>query len=267
MQLNALISFEVKRKLKTTLIFCLVWIGFFILFLSFFDSLKASGEELAKLYETFPKELLQALGKDLEQVTNIYGYFSYSIMLYLVISGSILSVVMLCNSITGEIANGNIVFLISKPISRTKIFVAKYLSLIINLLIGNFILGCAAYIIVRLLTQEDSFNIFYIKHIFFLMLLLELFFATFGLFIATLTNHSRGVAVGVLLVLVSYIFKLIASLSEDASILKYLSANYYVDIEVVKEGTLLNPNIVVIIVSTIILFALALRNFKSKDIQ
>ncbi|MEP7103277.1 MAG: ABC transporter permease subunit [Candidatus Dojkabacteria bacterium] len=264
---TSLLIFETKKFFKPFLIFSTIWMLMIFLFMSFFDSIKQNAQQIIDLYASFPKELLQAVGKDSTSITNIYGYVGSAIMLYLFLSGCILVIFVVSNSLSQEISNHNILFLLSKPISRLKIYTAKFFAIFINIVLSDLLLFLSLVVSIKILTKETEVDYHIFILIFLALFILQFFFMSVAELIGAKLNSGKTTAIVSFLIILSYLFNLISGMSENAGFLKYISPNFYVGLEKISETRELKFENIAIIVLAIGLIIVGGYLFKNKDIE
>lgn len=267
MKFRALLSFETNKYLKSTIYFTIVWIFFIFLFLSFYDVIKQSADQIEQLYATMPKELIEAFGKGMDSMASIYGYIGNQVVLYLVLSGGIFAVSMASGSIAGEIGNRNLLFLLSKPISRLQIYSAKFIAIITSLFVSNVVLLLTTIIAIKLLTKENDIDLGIFILIYLAIFLLEVFFATLTELLGSKFTSGKAIAFVSLAVIVSYLLNILSGLSEQADSLKYLSPSYYLDTAAIAVDGILRPESVLIVVLSIVFVIMGGYWFRKRDIN
>lgn len=261
-----ILKFETIKHVKSFSIFTVTWVAIMAIFLAFFDGIKASTDGLMQLYETLPKELLQAFGKDMLTITNIYGYFGNAIILYLLLSSCIFVIILAINSLHGEISNKGLTFLHSKPLSRNSIYFGKTLAIVINSFITNILLCIASIILVQTLTKEAELDYIYFVIIFFGLFVMQLFFVGVAQ-IVSLKFSSRATALVSFSVILSYLLHLISGFALGADFLKYITPNYYVNFDEIAVTRSFNPSSLLVLLVGIILIWIGSIIFRNKDIE
>lgn len=267
MKFRSLLTFETIKYLKVCLYFTITWICLIFLFLAFFDSIKQNATELTALYASFPKELLDTFGKGIDSITSIYGYFGNQIMLYIVISGCIFTVFITSNSLASEIGNRNILFLLSKPISRLKIYSAKFIAIVISLLASNVVLLITTIIAIKILTKENNLDLNFFVLIYIALFILELFFLGLSELLGSKLSSGKVGAIGSLFVIFSYLLNILSGLSDKATELKYLSPNYYLDLASIAVNKALKPEAMLILILGLVFVSIGGYLFKRRDIN
>ncbi len=267
MRYFSLLKFETLKNFKTSLYFTITWIALSFLFMGFFEPIRQNSDQLTQLYASFPKELLEVFGKGIESLTSIYGYFGNQIMIYIVLSGCIFFIFMSANSLSGEIGNRNILFLLSKPLSRLQIYSAKLFAVLINVLISNLILLASTLLAINFLTKETNLDLGFFILVFVALTILEFFFIGLSELIGSKFASGRAIALGSLYVIVGYLFNTLSGLSDQASFLKYLSPNHYLDLVAISTDRVLKPEALLILIVGIFFTVIGAYIFKKRDIN
>lgn len=242
--------------------FLLVW-----MYIAIFPSLKPQIQNYAKLAESFPPAMLKAFNISFQDMATITGYlntehFSFVWPLLLIF----FTISLAGSLIAGEIENRTMGLLLSAPISRLKIFVAKYLAIII---------GLAIFILLSILTipplasaYNESINLNHVLTLAGLCFLFGLALAGISIFFsAILSNKSRvNGLVGAVLVLM-YVLNLIAALKDSLSDLKYLSFFYYFNSSQALSSGIIDTTAIWVFALTALIFSLlGLVIFLKRDI-
>lgn len=132
--MTTIIKKELRERRTSLVVYSLVGIGAIWLYVAMFPSLQSQAKDLAKILEAMPKEILKAFGAEGTGLENVEGLLaSKQFGLVWPILTIVLMLNRAANSLAGEIENGTIGTLLSQPISRAKIFLAKYLAGVITL--------------------------------------------------------------------------------------------------------------------------------------
>ncbi|MDD3141319.1 MAG: ABC transporter permease subunit [Lachnospiraceae bacterium] len=139
--------FELKSQVKnviiwtTAIIICLAvfQIGIYPMFS---DSL----DEILKVISGFPKSFLVAFGFDVDTMFSFDGFFNLTYS-YLTLMGAIMAMVLSLSTFAREKRNKCVDFLLTKPIGRNKIFIAKLLAVLTAIVITNVFVIVSSIII------------------------------------------------------------------------------------------------------------------------
>jgi len=102
---------------------------FLLMYLSVFPSIKAQAQSLNKLLETYPKTFMKAFSVDTASFETLPGYLaveSYGVVWQLLII--LLGTSFAGSALAGEVEQGTLAVTLGLPISRTKVFISRYLA-------------------------------------------------------------------------------------------------------------------------------------------
>jgi ABC-2 type transport system permease protein len=218
---------ELKAYKNSTLIWTFSLVALVILFMSMFPSISRDVEVFKELMEGFPEAVRKALGLEIESFGTILGFYSY-IFLYVTLFGAIQAMNIGTSIISKEVRDKTADFLLTKPVSRSKILTSKLMAALTTLIITNVVFVVAASIIVsQVKTEAYSMKIF-------LMITLTLFFVqliflALGIIISVIVPKIKSVlTVSLGTVFTFYIIGLLTSTTGDES-KRYLSPFQYFD--------------------------------------
>jgi ABC-2 type transport system permease protein len=169
-------KFELSRLKRSILIWGLSVPGFLIFYLAFFPAIQGSENAFSSMMESMDPRFLQAFGIIPElPIGEILGYFNLTIGLILIplaIQASnygfhILSVEE--RELTAD-------FLFTKPISRTKIILSKFLAALTSLLIVDIVLAILAIVSIQAFKGDEIVEI---RNVIVLLLSVPFFQLTF----------------------------------------------------------------------------------------
>lgn len=236
-------QFEVKRLIKSCLIWSLVCGALIILFMSFFPSMKNSGiQELVNTkIEAFPKGLLEAFGLDnMVDFTDITQYLAYVIQ-YIAMAAAIYGIILGVDALLDEEAEGTIEFLYAQPISRRQIITYKSMSRMVAFFIFIFITGLITTGISMVLKPKDIdmlTMLVNIKSIFIGMTFVGFIFLAIGLLLSTILKpsyNSTAISIGVFFI--TYIFGVLSKMRDGLGFFRYLSPfDYALPMDIIREG-------------------------------
>lgn len=144
------------HELKVNFRPALVWaaalslVGLFMLFL--FPAFTADVQPLVAMLKSYPESALRALGIDAQSINSFNGFYSILIV-YTILCAAIEGLTFGISVISKEGARKTSDFLFSKPISRQKILMGKYLAVFALMLMGS-----ACYALTTLLGARTFVN-------------------------------------------------------------------------------------------------------------
>lgn len=195
-----------------------------------YPSMANQGEELRKAFESYPKEMFEAFGIEMEGFfATVEGYLGgeqYSITWPIILIMLVVS--FGGGALAGEIERGTIGILLSQPLSRIKLFLGKYLAGLVVIL---------TYVFASILSVVPFAQIYDVSyrlpnHLT-LALLGSLFaLAIFGvtmMFSSFFSERGKVTMLSAGLFMLMYFLNVLANLKESLESLKYLSLFHYFD--------------------------------------
>lgn len=226
----ALIEKTVRKNIFTLIIYTAISATFVWMYVAFYPSIAKESETLKEAFKAYPPEIFQAFDIEIETfISTFEGFIAaehFSIVWPIVLA--ILIISYASASIAGEIDKGTIDLLLAQPISRLKIFLAKYFSGLF--LITTFIFLSNFSVVPFALLHNVDLQIQNYLTISVLGFFLAL--AIFGICILVSTfSSSRGrpaaITGGILIIM--YGLNIFSSFQESVAFLKYASFFHYFD--------------------------------------
>ena len=217
----------IKDRRISLIVYCVAGILLLWMYVALYPSILEQAENLNKLMESYPEALMKAFGiKDFtfDHIENFLAVEQFSIVWPLIVIFMMISLAGV--SISSEIEKGTMEILLSRPISRLKVFFGRYLAGIFTLLVFTI---CSVFAIVPL---AELHNIDYVFENYITLAILCFLFgwAIFSLaifFSAVFSERSKTyMATGGILIAM-YVLNIVASLKDNLSDLKYASFFYY----------------------------------------
>jgi len=198
--------------------------------ISVYPSFSAQQEQLVKVFENYPQELVKAFGIGAQTfLASLEGFLSgetYSLMWPLIL---IIMVVSYGSAaLAGEIDRGTIGILLSQPISRVKLFLGKYLAGAVGITAFIFASVFSAIPFALLYGVEYRLQNYLTLAILGTLFALALFSITM-VFSSASSERGRVTLFSAGLFIAMYFLKILAALQESLAGLKYLSLFHYFD--------------------------------------
>ncbi|MBE6155210.1 MAG: hypothetical protein E7164_00440 [Firmicutes bacterium] len=257
-----------KREMKINFKSFIVWLSvllsvFLITFLMYPSIINSDNIKMMdELMSVFPEEMLKAFNFDISSMESAYGWLKSEGFVFVLLIIGCYSGILGSNLLLKEENDQTIEYLNSLPITRSKIISSKVTVGIIYIILMIVILGIFNYIGLSLSGDFD-------KKQYFLLSVTPMFSSLviyFGcLFLSTFTHKTKkmsGISLGI--VLVSYFFQMLSSMSEATEFLKYISIFTLADIRNVILKISINP-IMIIISICLSLFFLVLTIIRYND--
>ncbi|PFA67658.1 ABC transporter permease [Bacillus sp. AFS015802] len=217
--------YELKASRKSTLTWTLVLVALMMLFMSMFPSISKEIDEFKKLLEGFPEGVRKALGIEVESIGSLNGYYSY-IFLYITLCGAIQAMNLGISICSKEIREKTADFLLTKPVTRTRILSSKVLAALTSILITNIVYVISAIVVANIVKVEAfSLNVFFLISI--TLLFTQLIMFSIGMLIAVVFSKVKSVISLSLGVVFAFFLTGMVAATEEAS--RYFTPFKYFD--------------------------------------
>lgn len=217
---------EMKAARKSLIAWCIGMLLMVIAGMSKYGGISNSSQSLNEMMKQMPKSLQAILGVGSLDLSTTIGYFGM-LFLYLVLIGTIHALILGAGIISKEERDKTSEFLMTKPISRTKIISFKLLAALANVTILNLVTCLSsAYMIVYYSDGEAKTveMILLMAGLYFL----QLIFLAVGTGIAAVSNKPKSsVSVGTGILLFTFILSIVIELNSKLENLKYATPFKY----------------------------------------
>lgn len=215
-----------------------------IFFLSMFSAFSSDVDAMVNVLKHFPPAIRNAFRLSQGNLFTIYGFLAY-LLTFMTLAGAIQAMNLGVGIVSKEESGKTADFLLSKPITRTKVMTGKLLAAVTLVLLTN-----AVFVSVSLITGEavSKTNINESKYVLIAltMLLIQLFFLAFGILLSVIIPKIKSV-IGVSLPTVFAVFfiGMLGSILDNENI-KYLSPFKYYDTNYIINHTAYDPKYLMI---------------------
>lgn len=244
-------------------------VGFLEMYIAMFPALQKQAAQMSKLMESYPDSFFKAFNIDKASLTfeKIGQYLAMEQFNFIwPILAIVLAIGFANHAFAYEKERGTIELTLSQPISRTRIFLSKYLAGFISILGFSLISILAVFP----LTKLHGINLEAGGVLTLTALSILFAVALFGLaFLASIVFKEKSkvsFVMGGLLILM-YVLNIIANLKDSLHLLKYFSFFYYYNPSQIIDGGNLPLNSILIFIAVITsTFFLGLFWFNKQDI-
>lgn len=262
-----IITRDLKDRWISLLSYSLGSLSLALLYTSIYGSVQQSQEQLAKLYNAFPKALYEAFGiQDLviNTLPKFLGLELFSFMwpilaIFLVVSRA-------AGSITGEIERGTLGLYLALPVSRTNLYWSKYTSSLVAILIFVSVSIVGIIPIAALFNQDISISIIFRLALLGLLFMWAVY--AFSMCLACLFSEKSKVYMSVgILMATMYAINVVAGLKSSLGWLHNYSVFYYFDSQTVLNKNVFDTTSLIVFGIAIVVFTvLGLLAFRRRDI-
>lgn len=259
--------FETTRRVRGTLYLTGGLLAYIWLSLALFPTLEQAGIDFDVYIDSLPPEVKRGFIGNVQSLTDIDGYLVAQVyqQLWVLILGVYFAYVA-ARAISSEVENGSIDLLLTNPLSRTRLVVGKFLSLVPVLVFVNLVSLLAIYEGVVLIGESvDPVNLAMLHALSTLYLLTA---SSIGLVLSVVfdsVRRAQGAAIGV-----SFGMFLVDTLTFDTDyewLGTFAISRYYDAGAVLTEGDVAFDDVAVLIVVTLLLVMVAAELFERKDIS
>ena len=234
---SILFKMELRRNARSLILWSLIICALIFFTMSFFRSVLEYQQQIMGMVKLVPMAAMKARGfGNISDIFSGLGFYAANNIVYMMLLGSIYSMVLSSNILLKEEYGKTAEFLMSRPISRHEIFVSKMALALLNIVLLNLCAGLISFISLEIFKSGD----FRIQPLLVLTLytfLLNLFFGALGLMVAALMKRARPVTffcVG--LVLVLYFLFTISRISGVNGNFGFISPFKWVNVEVLNPA-------------------------------
>lgn len=218
---------EFKMKIKSIIIWSISLMAFIIFYMAFFPSMAQDSEMLDSIMNSFPEEMMQALGiREGLSLASLIGFFTLTftmIQLAIAIQSSNYGFSILSEEERELTAD----FLLTKPVSRRKIYLGKFFAAFAGLLITTIAVGIGSFISLELFNGGSSYEASNVLKLIISIPIFQLIFLSIGMFISLLFKKIRSVlSLSMALAIGLYVISSVGEIL-DSNILRYITPFYY----------------------------------------
>ena len=234
----SIITRALRDKKSSLIIFCVAGILLLVLYIALFPSIQEQSSQMAKIFDSYPKAMLKILNVEDLNFSTIEKFLAieqYSFTWPLLI---IFLAVSFSGSLVRDIERGTIDFVLTRPLSRMRLYIGRVLASL------SAVLAFSVASILSAIPIAAIAGIDFIAGNHFKMLVVGFSFGAAIVGLASLAGtlySERGktyLATGGVLILM-YVFNIIAKLKDGLSGLQYFSLFHYLDASsVLAQGTM-----------------------------
>ncbi len=206
-----------------------------------------------------------AFGMDRLNFGTLIGFYAIECGNILGLGGAFFAALTAASALSKEEKDRTAEFLLTHPVSRTRVITEKLAAVTMQILAMNLIILALSLLSTGIIGEEIPWKELLLLHLAYLLMQLELAGICFGIS-AFLRRGSAGIGLG--LAAMAYFLNLIANMAKNAGFLKYITPFGYCDAaDIVGDGKL-NPVMLVIgALAAGIGIAAAYIRYCRKDIQ
>jgi ABC-2 type transport system permease protein len=227
---------ELKLNLKTTVLWVASLGVLLIFFLSLYPSFVKDVTTTRKLLASLPAALRAIVGLNLETFFTITGFYSY-LFFYVILTGSIQAMNLGISLLSKERALKTVDFLLTKPVARSKIVMAKIIAGLTLLLATNLtVIGVSLGMAYAVSSSPFDVKVFLLISV--TLFLVQLFFLSLGLMTSVLAKNIKSViSVSLPIVFSFFIIGMLDTVIGSQAVRYLTPFKFYDFIYIVKHGS------------------------------
>lgn len=255
---------ELRANLKSLFIWCIATAA--LIATSIAKTYRSQGgQSMQELVATMPKSIQTIFGNgllDLSKASGVYGV----VFLYISLIATLYAANLGSRIVAKEENDKTFEFLYVKGTSRKKILAMKIAGLLVNLLIFNMITDLSANAIINALMKQDITAL--VHKLTLTLFVLELLFATLGLFLSVFLKNSKKAAGGTAaILLVMFFISIVCNFGNGLKWMGYLTPFYYFDAKrIILDGVSI-PTVLVALILCIVGMAASFNNHQKRDLH
>ena len=259
-----LVKHELKQG-KTSFLIWTVSIGFLLAICVFlFPEMKGQMDGISETFASMGS-FTAAFGMDRLNFGTLIGFYAIECGNVLGLGGAFYASLCAVNILSKEEKDKTAEFLLSHPISRTRIITEKLIAVLIQITALNLIIYALSVGSMTMIGEEIPWKEVNLLHLAYYLLQIELAGICFGVS-AFLRKGSAGVGLGIAAMM--YFLNLIANIAEVAEFLKYITPFGYCEgADIVTTGSLDGTMVAIGMAMGIAGIAVAYLRYSLKDIH
>ena len=207
----------------------------------------------------------QAFGMDRINFGEFLGFFGVECGNVLGLGGAFFAALLGISALAKEEKEHTAEFLLTHPVSRTRVITEKLCAVIAQIVILNLVVIAVTALSVLIIGEEADIKIFALLFLSFFLMQLEVAAVTFGIS-AFLRRGSLGIGLG--LAAVFYFMNIVANLIDETKFLKYITPFGYTEsADIIADGALNGGYLAVGMAIAALGIILAFWKYGRKDIS
>lgn len=207
----------------------------------------------------------QAFGMDRISFGEFLGFFGVECGNVLGLGGAFFAALLGISALAKEEKEHTAEFLLTHPVSRTRVITEKLCAVIVQIVILNLVVIAVTALSVLIIGEEADIKTFALLFLAFFLMQLEVAAVTFGIS-AFLRRGSLGIGLG--LAAVFYFMNIVANLIDETKFLKYITPFGYTEsADIIADGALNGGYLAVGMALAALGIILAFWKYGRKDIS
>jgi ABC-2 type transport system permease protein len=257
---------EIKAYRNSTLIWVIALSLLVVVFLTMYTAFTKDIETSRKILANLPPAIKKAFNFSSSNFFTIYGFFGY-LFTFVGLAGTVQAMNYGVGILSKEDSGKTADFLLSKPISRTKVIISKLIAVLALVLFTNIIFSAVA-LTMAYIVSTDAFS----SHTFLLisgiLLLIQVFFVALGFLLSQIIPKIKSsITVALPAVFVFFFTGVIAAIIGDDKLYYLTPFKYYNTDYIIANSAYETKFLIIEAVFVVIALIVSYIMFINKDIK
>lgn len=182
---------ELRAYRKSTIIWIVSLSILLLIFMAIYPAFSTDIEATKSVLEQFPKPLLDALSLSFETFFTIYGFYGY-LLSFTILAGAIQAMNLGTGVVAKEVSGKTADFLLSKPVTRTRVLTAKLAAVLVVLVVTNVAFS-AMSVVSALIVATETLDVGMLLMLASTLFLVQLFFLALGALLGVIIPKVKSV--------------------------------------------------------------------------
>ena len=259
-----LVRHELRRAWKSTTIWTCAIGAFIVICLFMFPEMKSQTESISSLFSSMGA-FTSAFGLDVLDYGTLKGFYGIECGSILGLGGALFAALAGITTLAGEEKEGTAEFLLTHPLSRTEIVTKKLIAVLLQVIALNAVVYLLAVGSIAAVGEAVPWKDVTLLHLAFFLLQVEIACICFGI---SACLWRGGIGIGLGLAVALYFMNIIANLTSEAEVLKYLTPFGYADgSDVISHGAIHGTRLLIGMGFAACGLVLAYVRYNKKDIR
>jgi ABC-2 type transport system permease protein len=212
---------ELRAYRRSTLIWAASLSAIVIVFMSLYPAFASDLAAVKKLFDQFPPALLAAINLSSTAFFTINGFYGY-LLTFTILAAAIQAMNIGTGVISKEVSGKTVDFLLSKPVTRSRVITAKLAAALTSIVVTDVIFWAVSYA-AALVASKEPFDVATFALMSLTLLLVQLMFVALGaLFAVSIPKIKSVISVTLPTVFTFFIIGAIGEVLNNDS-LRYIS--------------------------------------------
>lgn len=248
------------------IIWVIVICGLGTMYMAVYPAFSNDADAVRKIFSNVPPSVRSGLGLDIEALLSFLGFFAFT-FLNITLAAGIHAMLTGLGIFSREQRSKTTDFLLSKPRTRTNLFIQKFLAGLVTILGIWVIFSVVMFVLTRLFGAGD-FSLKRFAGILFGMLAVQLWLYVFGIFVSQLMKRMKTTVPTALAVVFGFFLVGVVGAILNEPKARYFSPFKFFDYVGMAAGKSYEPVYIIIAASTTVLFGtLAYMLYRKRDIR